>query len=151
MDTEFADLMEVGSLFHSFVAATVKVRSPALLRILGQERRKGSVLDRRFILRGTYNWRQLLMYFGAWLWNVLNTIHNILNITLSLTESQWRDPNRTEGSWRRSTLKIMRAAQFCNLCNLLNCTPGISVRRPLLYSSLIGTIHDFLLHDYKHP
>ena len=67
MDTEFADLMEVGSLFHSFVAATVKVRSPALLRVLGQERRKGSVLDQRFILRGTYNWRQLLMYFGAWL------------------------------------------------------------------------------------
>ena len=41
MDTEFADLMEVGSLFHSFVAATVESTIPSLTTSSGTRKAKG--------------------------------------------------------------------------------------------------------------
>ena len=37
ISNELADLISVGSLFHALAAVTVKVRSPALVRVLGQQ------------------------------------------------------------------------------------------------------------------
>ena len=47
ISNELADLIDVGSLVHTLAAVTVKVRSPALVRVLGQQIRNRSVLDPR--------------------------------------------------------------------------------------------------------
>ena len=52
ISNELADLISVGSLFHALAAVTVKVRSPTLVRVLGQQIRNKSVLERRFGLSG---------------------------------------------------------------------------------------------------
>ena len=52
ISNELADLISVGSLFHALAAVTVKVRSPALVRVLGQQIRNKSVLERGFGLSG---------------------------------------------------------------------------------------------------
>ena len=93
--------MEVGSLFHSFVAATVKVRSPALLRVLGQERRKGSVLDRRFILKKRNIQLEttvvlLLMYFWCLVMKCFKYQQQYLKyITLSLLKNKLKASEET--------------------------------------------------------
>ena len=68
ISNELADFISVGSLFYSLATVTVKVRSPALVRVLGQQRRNESVLERRFGLSGRYNSRQfyIYIYIGAW-------------------------------------------------------------------------------------
>ena len=48
ISNELADLISVGSLFHALAAVRVKVRSPALVRVLGQQIRNKSALERRF-------------------------------------------------------------------------------------------------------
>ena len=61
---EFADLMKEGSLFHSLVAVTVNVRSPALLRVNGMVNRNLSIEERRLGRDGLRNVRQSLIYVG---------------------------------------------------------------------------------------
>ena len=65
ISNELADLISVGSLFHALAAVTVKVRSPALLRVLGQQIRNKSVLERRFGLSGWYNSRQFFYIYWS--------------------------------------------------------------------------------------
>ena len=65
ISNELADLISVGSLFHALAAVTVTVRSPALVRVLGQQIQNKSVLERRFGLSGWYNSRQFFYIYWS--------------------------------------------------------------------------------------
>ena len=87
MVTDGDCLIVRGKSFQYLEAVTVKVLSPAKVRLTEYVRRRGSFDDLKFMI-GVYKFKQVSRYFGDWLLIILYTYKSNLNIIRCFNGSQ---------------------------------------------------------------